>query len=105
MDIRKITITAGGREYPCYATMGAAVQFRQETGRDIEDMHGTSDFAIYIYCCAVSACRREHIDFKLSLQEFCDAVLIDDLNRLNTAMSAAYSGAEAADGDGGKKKE
>lgn len=104
MDYRKITISVDGKEYPCYATMGAAVQFRQETGRDIEDMHGTADFAVYIYCCAKSASRREHVDFNYSVQDFCDAVLIDDLNKLSADMNAA-AGNSGNDSDGEKKKE
>lgn len=83
----RMTINVNGTDYPCYPTMGAAIGFKDQTGRDIEKMKGTSDFAIYIYCCARSASRREKKDFNLSLEEFCDGVLIEDLNKLQSAST------------------
>lgn len=80
---KKATIKVGDKVYPCYPTMGAAVGFKEQTGRDIEEMKGTADFAVYIYCCARSASRREKISFDMSLDDFCDGVLIEDLNALN----------------------
>lgn len=79
----RITIRVNGKDYPCYPTMGAAVGFNELTGRNIENMKGTSDFSKYIYCCARSASRREHVDFNMSLEDFCDGVLIEDLNAFN----------------------
>lgn len=84
-----MTIRCGETEYPCYPTMGAAVGFKEQTGRDIEEMHGTADFAVYIYCCAKSASRREGKDFTLSIEEFSDGVLIEDLTALNTEMATS----------------
>lgn len=69
--------------------MGAVVGFKEQTGRDLEDIHGTSDIAVYIYCCAKSASRREGKDFALSLEEFADGVLIEDLTALNSEMIAS----------------
>lgn len=89
---KKITIKVNDIEYPCYQTMGAALRFKQETGRDIENMKGTADIATYIYCCVASACRREHKDFDLSLEEFCDSVLIEDLNRIQAQTAPAEVG-------------
>lgn len=90
----RITICVNGKDYPCYPTMGAAVGFNDLTGRDIEDMKGTSDFSKYIYCCARSASRREQVKFDMSLEDFCDGVLIEDLNKLQSASSKS----EADDG-------
>lgn len=87
-DNKRLTIKAGSVIYPCYPTMGAAVRFKDLTGHDIDDMKGTSDFAKYIYCCAKSASRREGKDFNVSLEDFCDNILIEDLNALNKEMSA-----------------
>lgn len=91
----KITIKVNGRELPCYPTMGAALGFKNDTGRDIEQMSGSADFAVYLYNCAKSACHREKLDFDYSLQDFCDSIPIAEMNSLSATMSAE---AEAAGG-------
>ncbi len=91
---KRITIKVGDKTYPCYTTMGAAVGFRQQTGRDIEKIEGTSDVAAFVYNCAKSACRREHIDFDMSFEEFCDGVLIEDLNNLQSENSVGVTDAK-----------
>lgn len=100
-DSKKLTIKVGSEVFPCYPTMGAAVRFKDLTGRDIDDMKGTSDFAKYIYCCAKSASRREKKDFDMSLEDFCDNILIEDLNDLNKEMAAAND-TDGTDGDAKK---
>lgn len=95
----KITIKIEGRELPCYPTMGAALGFKNDTGRDIEQMSGSADFAVYLYNCAKSACRREKVDFGYSLQNFCDNIPMDEMNSLAGTMSA-----EAGDASDGTAK-
>lgn len=92
---KRIEIKVKDIIYPCYPTMGAAVGFKDLTGRDIEEIAGTSDFAKYIYCCAKSASRREGKEFNMSLEDFCDSVLIEDLNSLNGDMSAGNADDDA----------
>lgn len=89
---KRMTLTVDGRELPCYPTMGASLYFKQETGRDIEDMKGSTDFAIYLWCCAKSACHREKKDFAYTLEDFCDNILLEDMQSLNASMTAAATG-------------
>lgn len=98
VEKHRMTITIDGKGLPCYPTMGASLGFKQETGRDIEDMKGSADFAVYLYCCARSACRREKKDFSYTLEEFCDSILLEDMQNLNEQMT----GTDAADA---KKKD
>lgn len=88
-----MTIKVGGKNYPCYPTMGASLGFKDLTGREIEEMKGTSDFATYLYCCAKSACNREGKTFDYSLQDFCDNILIEDMTELNKEMGSNVAGA------------
>lgn len=100
---KKMTIKVKDKEYPCYPTMGAAVRFKDQTGRDMEEMKGASDFAVYVYCCVMSAYNREHgKQLDMSLQDFCDGILIEDVNALNEEMAAA-SGVTADNGGDAKK--
>lgn len=91
----KITINVGKETYPCYPTLGAALYYRDETGRDLEQMRGTADYAVYLYCCAKAACAREKKEFNLSLHEFADRVDITEVQRISEATGA--TGANASE--------
>lgn len=84
----RITVKMNGKEYPCYFTMGAALTFRNITGRDTAEMeNGLSDFAVYLYACAKSACKREGAEFPFSdVQDFADYIDGDELARLSGVM-------------------
>lgn len=86
----KIKITIDGKEYPCAQTMGAMLRFKEETGREATAIQADalSDLAVYLWCCVVSACKREGRDFKLTLMEFADRVTLDDLNAWAAAITS-----------------
>lgn len=75
----RVEITVGGTKYPCYYTFGAGLEFKNATGRDPETAQGSVDNSILIWCCVKSACRREGIEFKMTLEEFCDNILPSDM--------------------------
>lgn len=72
-------ININGKEYPCYETCGASLRFKQETGKDVSKMEDSVDLVTFIYCKTKSACAREHVDFDMTLQEFADSVLVEDV--------------------------
>ena len=69
------TIKINGEEYPCYVTMGAFVDFKNETGREASGISSLdlSDMVVFLWCCVRSACRAKKKEFPYSLQEFADA--------------------------------
>ena len=78
-----------GKEYPCRPTMGAMLRFKQETGRDVSEMTGSvSDLATYMWCCVVSACKREGVEFNMSLMDFADAITETDMNACKVMTKA-----------------
>ncbi|MGN1254711.1 MAG: hypothetical protein ACI4T9_09005 [Prevotella sp.] len=85
---KRITVKIDGKEYPCYFTMGAALTFKDLTGRDTTEMdNGLSDFAAYLYACSKSACRREKKEFPFEdVQDFADHIDGEELARLSEAM-------------------
>ncbi len=71
----KVEITINGVAYPCRQTMGAMLRFKQETGREATEMDGGfTDLCTYLWCCIVSACNADKIDFNLSLMDFADSI-------------------------------
>ena len=101
--MKRIEIQVNGTAYPCMPTMGAMLRFRQETGREITQIDASSitDLCTDLWCCVVSAARREGRDFDMPLMEFADCLTPDDLQAWNEAISTT---ADAGAGTDGEKK-
>jgi len=68
-----ITINASdGKTYPCRVTLGAMRRF---------------DLAVFIWCCCMSACKADGVEFSVSLDDFCDLVDISTLSAFNEAIA------------------
>lgn len=80
--MKQITITYGGKEYPCRQTMGAMLRFKRETGKEATEIKADSlsDLVTFLYCCVVSECSHQKIPFGFTLQDFADGVTLPDLN-------------------------
>ncbi len=83
MNKMRIEITVNGKAFPCYQTAGAMLRFKDLTGKEVSEIKARdiSDLVKFIWCCVVSACAREKVDFPLSLMEFADAVTPDQMRR------------------------
>lgn len=78
--MKKIEITIDGKAYPCRQTMGAMLRFKQETGKEVTEMQDSfSDLCVFLWCCVVSACKRDDIPFTLSLMEFADSLSPEEM--------------------------
>lgn len=98
---QKTTVTVSGKAYPCYVTMGALLQLKQETGLELTDV-GTSlsGLVTFMWCCVKSAARREGVPFDMPLQYFADSIDLDDF----TAWSESLNADGAQGGADGEKK-
>ncbi|MGN0069581.1 MAG: hypothetical protein ACI350_07620, partial [Prevotella sp.] len=70
--MKKVEIIVNGKAYPCRQTMGTMLRFRQETGKEVSEIGAgcLSDLCTFLWCCTVSACNHDGIDFSLSLMDF-----------------------------------
>lgn len=102
--MKRIEINVNGQAYPCSPTMGAMLRFKQETGREITEIDANSftDLCTYLWCCVVSASKREGKEFNLSLIDFADAITPEDMTAWNAAVVAEQSNGDN-DGNGEKK--
>lgn len=98
----KVGIKVNGKAYPCRPTMGAMLRFKRETGKEVTDIDpgSLSDVCTYLWCCVVSACKADGIDFGLSLLDFADAVSSEDMAGWVNAAATKDEGKE----DAGKEK-
>lgn len=81
--------TSDGKSYPCRITLGAMRRYKRETGKDADSIVGASDLAVFIWCCCVSTCNADGIEFGVSLDDFCD--------RLDMSAAEAFSKAITPD--------
>ena len=98
--MNKVTIYA--KEYPNRVTMGAMIDFKRETGKDVNDIGSDVELLTqFMYCCVRSACRADKLNFDLTFQEFADGMDLSEFNSFQNTM-ATDSGGE--DDDNAKKK-
>ena len=96
-----VEVKIGGKVYPCRMTMGAMLRYRRLTGKEVSEMEGgsVSELATLLYCCTASACSADGVEFGLELDEFCDLIGPEDMERMSAGIRTEESG-----DDGSKKK-
>ncbi len=88
--MKRLEITINGEAYPCSPTMGAMLRFKQEIGREITEINASSftDLCTYLWCCVMSASKREGKPFGLTLMDFADAITPEDMAEWNNAITS-----------------
>lgn len=83
--------------------MGAMLRFKQETGREITEIEPDSftDLCTYLWCCVMSASKREGKTFDMPLMDFADSLTPEDMAEWNKAIAAD---SETVDNKTGEKK-
>ena len=87
--------------------MGAMLRFKRETGREITEIEQGSftDISTYLWCCIVSACKHDGIEFDMELMDFADSISPDDMEEWNNAIQAeTQSDAPTDEAAEGEKK-
>lgn len=97
--MKQITITYDGKEYPCRQTMGAMLRFKRESGKEATEIKADSlsDLVTFLYCCVVSECNHQKIEFSHTLQDFADGVSVEDLNAWAAQIMQSGEDADAAE--------
>lgn len=82
--------------------MGAMLRFKQETGKEITEIDPSSftDLCTYLWCCVVSASKREGREFGMSLMDFADSIMPEDM----TAWGNSIMSPTAQEGTDSEKK-
>lgn len=100
----KIEVNINGKAYPCRPTMGAMLRFKNETGREVTDTdNGFSDLCTYLWCCVVSACSKDNINFDMSLMDFADSIDPEDMTAWSQAIQLEESESAGEKTKGQKK--
>lgn len=83
-------IVIDGRELPVCLTMGAMVRYKELSGEDVSAIrdNDVTKVCMFFWCCVVSACKREAIDFNMSFIDFADRVTVDMMSDFTSILSA-----------------
>jgi len=82
--MKKIKI--GEKEYPARVTMGTLREYKKLTGKDVEQIGGSSDIGEFLFACTVSTCRAEKVEFTLGVDDFVDQLEFGPSADLFTAL-------------------
>lgn len=87
---KKVSIsitTSDGKTFPCRLTLGAMRRYKQITGADADNISGAADLSVFIWCCCVSACSADGIEFGYSIEDFCDRVDVSAIETFSEAIA------------------
>lgn len=77
-----------GKEYPNRVTMGAMIDFKRDTGKDVNEIGNDVEMLTrFMYCCVRSACRADKADFALTFEEFADGIDLSEFNSFQSEMT------------------
>lgn len=87
--MKKFLITVGGKEVPCRLTMGAMLQFKRTTGRDISQMENgdLEDLLMLMWCCICCACRADGYEYDVDFEQFACLITPEDVTAWNRQIT------------------
>ena len=89
--MNKVIICA--KEYPSRVTMGAMIDFKRETGKDVNEIGADIEqLTMFMYCCVRSACRADKMDFQLTFEQFADGINLEDFTAFQNGMQLKKTG-------------
>ncbi len=88
-----LTISIGEKDLPCRVTMGAMVRFKRSAGYDISQLDSSNleDLLVFIWCCVLSACNADGVEFDMDFETFADKLNADDVARFFQSMDSPES--------------
>ena len=97
--MKRVVITINGEVFPCSPTMGAMLRFKQETGKEITEIDPSSftELCTYLWCCVASAAKREGKEFNMSLMDFADCVMPEDMSAWGNSIMSDEKSSESTD--------
>lgn len=73
--------------------MGAFLQFKRETGKEVTEMADSlSEQVVFLYCCIASAARADKKPFAYTLEEFADHISLEDMQQWQSATQTEETG-------------
>ena len=95
-------VTVDGKQYPAVLTMGAQLDFKDMTGKEVTEIGSAlTDLCKLIWCALKAGARRSGGSFDMSLDEFADLVDMSEIGELSRILFESAGGKGTSSG---KKK-
>ena len=97
--MKKVTI--GGNAYPCTLTIGVLKKFKDETGKEIDEVKDVFSICTLLFMAGVASCKKTKTTFPWDSAE----ALMDDieLSEIEQITGELFGTGTAKEGDGQKK--
>lgn len=76
-----------GVSYRANGSLGAMLLFKEQTGKEVNEINGLSDTIVWLWCCVKSGSAKSSNPLTLSCQEFADACTMDVLDEWTKAQA------------------
>lgn len=97
--MKKVTI--GGNSYPCALTIGVLKKFKDETGKEIDEVKDVFSICTLLFMAAVASCKKAKATFPWdSAEALMDDIELSEIERITGELFGTES---HRDGDGQKK--
>ena len=94
-------VTINGQEYPCALTIGVLKRFKDETGKELDEVKDVFSICTLLFMAAVASCKREKRVFPWDSPE----ALMDDIElSAIESITGGLFGLGDTPPDGGEKK-
>ncbi len=77
------------------------LRFKQETGKEITEIDPSSftDLCTYLWCCVASAAKREGKKFEMSLMDFADSIMPEDMTAWGNSIMEKGESSDESEGE------
>ena len=88
-------VRINGDEYPCALTIGVLKRFKDETGKELDDVRDVFSICTLLFMAAVASCKREKATFPWDSAE----ALMDDieLSEIESITGGLFGSADKRD--------
>lgn len=89
--MKQLKLKVNGMDYPCRITMGALLLYKRNMGKEVvlNEHSDMEDILMFMWCCIVSACRADGVEFNMDFETFCCYLEPQDVAAWNEAIKAA----------------
>lgn len=94
--MKKVTINK--KQYPCTLTIGVLKKFKDETGKEIDEVKDVFSICTLLFMAAVSSCKKEKVTFPWdSAEALMDDIELSEIEQITGELFGVQNNPEGAD--------
>lgn len=94
--MKKVTINEN--QYPCTLTIGVLKKFKDETGKEIDEVKDVFSICTLLFMAAVASCKKEKVTFPWdSAEALMEDIELSDIEQITGQLFGVKNNPESAD--------